>query len=98
MVMLFVQIAEHEWNVEMPGLQTLKNVIEPAKPAKKLKKNATREQKKKNTSLFNYFKGSKAPAVPSTIIRSELIQSHRLTPLQVIDTSPADRMWNWMGN
>ena len=48
-----------------------------------------KEQKKKNTSLFKYFKGPKAPAVPSTIIRSEPVQSHRLTPLQVIDTSPA---------
>ena len=46
-----------------------------------------KEQKKKNTSLFKYFKGPKAPAVPSTIIRSEPVQSHRLTPLQVISNS-----------
>ena len=48
-----------------------------------------RDQKRKNTSLFNYFKGPKAPAVPSMIIHSEPIQSHQLTPLQVIGTSPA---------
>jgi hypothetical protein len=39
-----------------------------------------KDQKKKNTNLFNYFQGPKVPAVSSTISRSGLIQSHRLAP------------------
>jgi hypothetical protein len=53
-----------------------------------LKKSAKRIRKKQNTNLFNYFKGPKAPVVPSTIIHSEPIQS-QLAPLQVLDTIPA---------
>ena len=39
MVMPFVQIAEHEWNVEVLGLRTLKNAIKQVVPAKMLRVN-----------------------------------------------------------
>jgi len=71
------------------GLANLEKRHRTSDACKNAQAKRNKEEKKKNTSLFNYFKGPKAPAVPSTIIRSEPIQSHRLTSLQVIDTSPA---------
>ena len=71
------------------GLANLEKRHRPSDACKNAQQKRDKEQKKKDTSLFNYFKGPKVPVVPLTIIRSELIQSRRLTPLQVIDTSAA---------
>jgi hypothetical protein len=60
----------------------LKNAIGQAMPAKRLKKSATRTE-------YKPFKGPKAPVMPSTIICLKPIQSRKLAPLQVINTSPA---------
>jgi hypothetical protein len=71
------------------GLANLEKRHRTSDACKSAQEKRNRDKKKKNTSLLNYFKGPKAPAVSSTIIRSEPIQSHRLTPLQVIGASPA---------
>jgi hypothetical protein len=71
------------------GLANLEKRHQTSNACKKAQEKCNKEQKKQNTDLFNYFKGPKAPVMPSTIIHSEPIQSHKLAPLQVIDTSPA---------
>ena len=70
------------------GLANLEKRHRNSDACKNAQEKHKKEENKKNTSLFNYFKGPKAPAMPSAIIRSEPIQSHRSTPLQVIDASP----------
>jgi len=66
------------------GLMNLEKCHQTSNACKNARDKRNKDQKKKNTSLFNYFQGPKVPAVPSTITRSELIQSHRLAP------APAD--------
>ena len=68
------------------GLANLEKRHRTSDACKNAQEKRKKEQKKKNTNLFNYFKGAKAPVVPSTIVRSEPIQSHQLAPFQVIPT------------
>lgn len=71
------------------GLANLEKRHRTSDACKNAREKRDKNQKLKNTNLFNYFKGPKAPAVPSTIIRSRPIQSYRLAPADAIDTSPA---------
>jgi hypothetical protein len=66
------------------GLANLEKRHRTSDSCKNAREKRDKDQKKKNTSLFNYFKGPKVPAVPSTIIHLGPIHSHRLTPTQAI--------------
>ena len=57
------------------GLANLEKRHRASDACKNAQEKRKKEQNKKNTSLFNYFKGPKAPAVPSFwIVSSNLCQ------------------------
>ena len=64
MVMPFVQIAAHRWNVEVQGLQTLKNTIRQATPAKMLEISVTRIRRKRTQAYSTILKGQKPLQFP----------------------------------
>lgn len=71
------------------GLMNLEKCHQTSNACKNARDKRDKDQKKRNTNLFNYFQGPKAPAVPSTINHSKLIQSHQLALTSVGNTNPS---------